>query len=114
MNRHRWKILGIGFAANASFSAVISGLPATAVLMRSAYGVDTAAVGAALGATGLGIALMPDYLALGLAGVRRVLSDSDGPMAECHLVYPEELRKSRRIADFRDFLLRELAAAKLA
>ena len=63
---------------------------------------------------GLGIALMPDYLALGLAGVRRVLPDSDGPMAECHLVYPEELRKSRRIADFRDFLLRELAAAKLA
>lgn len=75
MNRHRWKILGIGFAANASFSVVISGLPATSVLMRSAYGVDTAAVGAALGATGLGIALseVPWGLLTDRLGDRRVL-----------------------------------------
>jgi MFS family permease len=75
VNRHRWKILAIGFSANAAFSAVISGLPATAVLMRSAYGVDTAAVGAALGATGLGIALseLPWGLLTDRLGDRRVL-----------------------------------------
>lgn len=75
MHRHRWKILGLGFAANASFSAVISGLPATSVLMRNAYGVDTAAVGAALGATGLGIALseVPWGLLTDRLGDRRVL-----------------------------------------
>lgn len=75
MNRHRWKILGLGFAANASFSAVISGLPATSVLMRSAYGVDTAAVGAAIGATGLGIAIseVPWGLLTDRFGDRRVL-----------------------------------------
>lgn len=75
MHHHRWKILGLGFAANASFSAVISGLPATSVLMRSAYGVDTAAVGAAIGATGLGIALseVPWGLLTDRFGDRRVL-----------------------------------------
>jgi MFS family permease len=75
MNRHRWKILAIGFAANASFSAVISGLPATSVLMRNAYGVDTAAVGVALSATGLGIAVseVPWGLLTDRLGDRRVL-----------------------------------------
>ncbi|MBZ9865319.1 hypothetical protein LB515_08030 [Mesorhizobium sp. CA15] len=28
---HRWKVLGIGVAANAGFSATFSGIPATAV-----------------------------------------------------------------------------------
>lgn len=75
MNPHRWKILGLGFAANASFSAVISGLPATGVLMRNAYGVNTAAIGAALSATGLGIALseVPWGLLTDRIGDRQVL-----------------------------------------
>lgn len=30
-NGHRWKVLGVGVAANASFSSVVGGLPATAV-----------------------------------------------------------------------------------
>jgi MFS family permease len=75
MNRHRWKVLAIGFAANASFSAVISGLPATSVLMRNEYGVGTAAVGVALSATGLGIAVseVPWGLLADRLGDRRVL-----------------------------------------
>lgn len=62
---------------------------------------------------GVGLAIMPDYLAASLKNLRRVFPTIDGPITECHLVYPEELRKSRRIADFRDFLLAELAASKL-
>ncbi|MER9947447.1 hypothetical protein [Mesorhizobium sp. M0047] len=31
---HRWKVLGIGVAANASFSATFAGIPATAVVLR--------------------------------------------------------------------------------
>ncbi|SDR14166.1 hypothetical protein SAMN05444161_1792 [Rhizobiales bacterium GAS191] len=34
---HRWKVLGVGVAANASFSAAFSGIPTTAVFMRSDY-----------------------------------------------------------------------------
>ncbi|WP_243493877.1 MFS transporter [Massilia violaceinigra] len=55
-DRHRWKVLSVGVAANASFAAAFSGIPAAAVMMRSAYGFSDAALGLALGAMGLGIA----------------------------------------------------------
>ncbi len=34
---HRWKVLGVGVAANASFSAALASIPTTAVWMRSGY-----------------------------------------------------------------------------
>ncbi|MDB5765641.1 MAG: major facilitator superfamily transporter [Collimonas fungivorans] len=55
--RHRWKVLGVGVAANASFSAAFSGIPTTAVLIRSGYHLDNAELGLVLGLMGLGIAL---------------------------------------------------------
>ncbi|NHZ33846.1 MFS transporter [Massilia rubra] len=55
-DRHRWKVLSVGVAANASFAAAFAGIPAAAVMMRSAYGFSDAALGLALGAMGLGIA----------------------------------------------------------
>ncbi|HEX8611669.1 MAG TPA: MFS transporter [Telluria sp.] len=55
-DRHRWKVLSVGVAANASFAAAFAGIPAAAVMMRSAYGFTDAALGLALGAMGLGIA----------------------------------------------------------
>lgn len=56
-NGHRWNVLGVGVAANASFSSVIGGLPATAVYMRATYQLDNAELGLVLGVLGLGIAL---------------------------------------------------------
>ena len=38
--------------------------------------------------------------------------DLPGPEVEAYFVYPEELRSSKRIAVFRDFLLRKVAEAK--
>jgi len=55
--RHRWKVLGVGVAANASFSAAFSGIPTTAVLIRSGYHLGNAELGLVLGLMGLGIAL---------------------------------------------------------
>ncbi|QHI97508.1 MFS transporter [Xylophilus rhododendri] len=55
--RHRWKVLAAGVLANAAFSVVFSGIPMTAVLMRSGYRLDNASLGLALGLMGLGIAL---------------------------------------------------------
>ncbi|TIW85901.1 MAG: MFS transporter, partial [Mesorhizobium sp.] len=46
---HRWKVLGIGVAANASFSATFSGIPATAVVLRQGYHLGNAELGLALG-----------------------------------------------------------------
>lgn len=72
---HRWRVLGVGFAANAVFSAAISGLPAAAVLVRQGYQLSTAQLGVVLSAIGLGIALseLPWGLVTDRLGDRRVL-----------------------------------------
>ncbi|MGH8780892.1 MFS transporter [Paraburkholderia sp.] len=72
---HRWKVLGVGFAANASFSAAFSGIPTTAVFLRSGYHLDNGALGLVLGMLGLGIALseLPWGLLTDRWGDRRVL-----------------------------------------
>ncbi|WP_061137648.1 MFS transporter [Caballeronia fortuita] len=54
---HRWKVLGVGVAANASVSAAATGFPTTAVWVRSAYHLDNGHLGVVLGALGLGVAL---------------------------------------------------------
>ena len=72
---HRWKVLGVGFAANASFSAAFSGIPTTAVFLRSGYHLDNHGLGLVLGMLGLGIALseLPWGLLTDRWGDRRVL-----------------------------------------
>lgn len=72
---HRWKVLGVGVAANAGFSAAAAGIPTTAVWMRTGYHLGIAQLGIALGATGLGIALseLPWGVATDRFGDRPVL-----------------------------------------
>src|SRR4249920_3916407 len=73
--RHRWKVLGIGVAANTCLSAIFQGIPTTAVLMRSNYHLGNAELGLVLGLMGLGIALseLPWGLLTDRWGDRRVL-----------------------------------------
>lgn len=62
--------------------------------------------------SGLGIAALPDYMANEAAessGLVRVLTDLKAPKIDMFFVYPEELRNSKRVAVFRDFLLARLA-----
>ena len=54
---HRWKVLGVGVAANGSFAAALTGLPATAVSMRADYGLAATDLGLVIGAMGLGVAV---------------------------------------------------------
>jgi len=61
---------------------------------------------------GLGIASLPDFMEHETSGLIRVLPDVLGGEGEAFFVYPEELRTSKRIAVFRDFLLRKVAEAK--
>jgi DNA-binding transcriptional LysR family regulator len=58
--------------------------------------------------SGLGIGVLPDYMALQASGLVRVLSDVKAPKVDVYFVYPEELRNSKRVAVFRDFLLARL------
>ncbi|BEP60626.1 MFS transporter [Variovorax sp. V213] len=50
-------MLAAGVAANAAFSVAFSGIPMTAVLMRTGYQLDNATLGLVLGLMGLGIAV---------------------------------------------------------
>lgn len=60
-------------------------------------------------ASGLGIAALPDYMVEGNPRIVRVMPNIDGPSFDTYLVYPEELRNTKRLAVFRDFLLRKVA-----
>jgi len=62
--------------------------------------------------SGLGIASLPDYLVESDPEFVRVLPDLDGPVAEAFFVYPEVLRHSKRIAVFREFLLKRIAETR--
>jgi DNA-binding transcriptional LysR family regulator len=64
--------------------------------------------------SGLGIASLPDFVANEETGLVRVLPDISGPPNEAYFVYPEELRASKRISVFRDFLLRKVAEGRLS
>jgi DNA-binding transcriptional LysR family regulator len=57
---------------------------------------------------GVGIAGLPDYMVQGSATISKVLPEIKGPSTEAYFVYPTELRNSKRIKVFRDFVLRKL------
>ena len=59
--------------------------------------------------SGLGIGALPDYVVNENPDLVRILTDLKGPKVDVYFVYPEELRNSKRVAVFRDFLLARLA-----
>lgn len=59
---------------------------------------------------GLGIGSVPHYMLTDRPGLQRILTDIKPPTVEAYFVYPEELRTSKRVAVFRDFLLAEMPA----
>ena len=61
---------------------------------------------------GLGLAALPEFMVLGNSNLVRVLPEIEGPRIDAYFVYPEELRNSKRIQVFRDFLLRKVAEAE--
>jgi len=73
------------------------------LLINNVYGMLRAAE------RGLGVASLPDYLCSTSRRVIRVLPQLEGPTFDAYFVYPEEMRASKRVSVFRDFLLRKLA-----
>ena len=59
--------------------------------------------------SGLGIGALPDFTVAENPDLVRILPDLKGPKVDVYFVYPEELRNSKRVAVFRDFLLARLA-----
>tara|TARA_R110000868_G_scaffold158190_3_gene386129 strand:+ start:11243 stop:12136 length:894 start_codon:yes stop_codon:yes gene_type:complete len=56
---------------------------------------------------GMGVGALPDYVARENQKLVRILPDLNGPNFEVYFVYPSELRGSRRIIAFRDFLIEQ-------
>ena len=64
--------------------------------------------------SGLGLAALPDYVAVEAPDLVRILPELTGPPVEAYFVYPEELRSSKRISVFRDFLIRKVTEVRAA
>ncbi len=59
--------------------------------------------------SGVGIASLPDYMIEEHPRIVRVLPDVEAPSFDTYFVYPDELRDSKKINVFRDFLLGKVA-----
>ena len=57
---------------------------------------------------GMGIAVLPEYLVHRSRRISRVLPDITGPVTDAWYVYPVELKNSKRIAVFRNFITQKL------
>ncbi|WP_158744726.1 LysR family transcriptional regulator [Acidisphaera sp. L21] len=80
-----------------------AGQPRRAVMeVNSLHAMAMAARG------GVGIAALPSWMSEEVDGLQHVLTDLKPPKVDVYFVYPEELRNSKRVAVFRDFLLAEI------
>jgi DNA-binding transcriptional LysR family regulator len=57
---------------------------------------------------GLGIGALAGWMTAEMEGLTRILPAIPRPKVDCFFVYPEELRHSKRVAVFRDYLLARL------
>ena len=62
--------------------------------------------------SGVGIGALPDYVVDESTTLERVLPELAGPPVDAYFVYPEELRHSKRISVFRDYLVERVAEAR--
>jgi DNA-binding transcriptional LysR family regulator len=62
--------------------------------------------------SGFGVASLPDYMAAGRKDLVKILPDVPGPSFEVYFIYPSDLKRSKRIAAFRQFLIEQAAGFK--
>jgi DNA-binding transcriptional LysR family regulator len=79
-----------------------------ALCVNSVYAIYRATL------SGMGVAALPDYIAAEAGALQRVLPELAGPPVDAYFVYPEELRSSKRIGVFRDFLVRKVNETRLS
>jgi len=91
-------------SASASWSDSLMNLddPASYIIINSYFGVLQAVI------HGLGIGVLPDYLKIEVPHLVQVLPEEESAPVPVFLAYPEELRHSKRVAAFRDFVLEEI------
>lgn len=61
---------------------------------------------------GLGIADVPHYMAVASPKLVKILPEIEGPSFTLYFIYPGDLRRSKRISAFRDFLTEQVTDLK--
>ena len=90
-------------SAASSFTQFLLTLDAQSMLtVNNYFGVLQATL------NGLGIGVLPDYVTRDFPDLVRVLPDTESQDIPVFLAYPAELRQSKRIAAFRDFVVDEI------
>jgi DNA-binding transcriptional LysR family regulator len=97
---YRPPVADINFLAEAGRRA---GSPRRALLEVNSLHAMSVAIKA-----GVGIGALPNWMQDDQKGLTPILTDLKSPKDEVYFVYPEELRNSKRVAVFRDFLLEEI------
>jgi DNA-binding transcriptional LysR family regulator len=80
--------------------------PRSVLRVNNIYGIYRAVK------SGIGIASLPDYMVREDKDLVRVLPSLEGPGIDAYFVYPEVLRHSKRIAVFREFLIKQIAESQ--
>ncbi len=62
---------------------------------------------------GLGVAALPDYVTHDFDSLVHVAQDLQSPTVPVYFAYPTELRRSKKVAAFRDFVLNEIVTGGL-
>jgi DNA-binding transcriptional LysR family regulator len=76
------------------------------IMMNSIYGIYEAV------RAGAGIAALPDYIVARDKDIVQILPEAKRPPVDVYFVYPEERKHSKRIAIFKDFLLKTVLETK--
>jgi DNA-binding transcriptional LysR family regulator len=63
--------------------------------------------------SGLGVGALPHYMTISASNLVEILPELRGPTFDSYFTYPQELRNSKKVIVFRDFLLRKIAEAGL-
>ena len=83
-----------------------SSMRAPAMTVNNTYAVMRAVE------SGAGLGALPEFMVQDRNDLVHVLTELQGPQIDAYFVYPEELRTTRRVTVFRDFLLRKIAQSK--
>jgi len=80
--------------------------PASMLTINNYFGVLQAVL------NHLGVGVLPDYVIEDFPSIVRVLPEEQSAEIPVFLAYPEELRQSKRVAAFRDFVTEEIFARR--
>ena len=72
------------------------------LLLNNYYGIFRAV------RNGLGVGTLPDYLAMDFPELVQVLPEFQSEVVPIYIAYPQEIKKSKRLTAFKDFIIDEL------